>query len=167
MKRAFQYVAALTWVALALGYSPLWAQKPTASKEQQAPKAAPSAKLLAEANQQFGSRNLTDALTNYKKVLEQPDEGSSHARASYGLARIAALSDDPESAEKLFQKTLELSPDDEIKAWTYLYLGRLSFAAGGEREQTEKYFRAVLAIEGAPELVKSAAQTGLTHLLKR
>jgi tetratricopeptide (TPR) repeat protein len=36
MKRAFRNIAALTWAALALGYSPLWAQKPKSQKEQQA-----------------------------------------------------------------------------------------------------------------------------------
>ena len=33
MKRAFRNIAALTWAALALGYSPLWAQKPKSQKE--------------------------------------------------------------------------------------------------------------------------------------
>jgi tetratricopeptide (TPR) repeat protein len=36
MKRAIRSIAALTWIALALGYSPLWAQKPKSPKEQQA-----------------------------------------------------------------------------------------------------------------------------------
>ena len=36
MKRAFRNIAALTWATLALGYSPLWAQKPKSQKEQQA-----------------------------------------------------------------------------------------------------------------------------------
>ncbi len=36
MKRALRNIAALTWAALALGFSPLWAQKPKSQKEQQA-----------------------------------------------------------------------------------------------------------------------------------
>jgi tetratricopeptide (TPR) repeat protein len=36
MKRAFRNIAALTWAALALGLSPLWAQKVKSQKEQQA-----------------------------------------------------------------------------------------------------------------------------------
>jgi tetratricopeptide (TPR) repeat protein len=36
MKRAIRNIAALTWIALALGYSPLWGQKPKSPKEQQA-----------------------------------------------------------------------------------------------------------------------------------
>lgn len=36
MKRAIRNIAALTWAALALGFSPLWAQKVKSPKEQQA-----------------------------------------------------------------------------------------------------------------------------------
>jgi tetratricopeptide (TPR) repeat protein len=36
MKRAFRNIAALTWAAFTLGYSPLWAQKIKSPKEQQA-----------------------------------------------------------------------------------------------------------------------------------
>jgi len=36
MKRALRNIAALTWAAFTLGYSPLWAQKPKSQKEQQA-----------------------------------------------------------------------------------------------------------------------------------
>ena len=101
-----------------------------------------------------------------EKVLQQPAENPVHARAYYGLARIAALDHDPELAEKLFQKTLEMSPDDDTKSWAYLYLGRLSDAAG-EREQAEKHYRAALAVRGAPEQVKIAAQKGLAQPFQR
>jgi tetratricopeptide (TPR) repeat protein len=125
-----------------------------------------SAKALAEAEDLYASRNLAAARESYRKALEQPAENSTHARAYYGLARIAALDHDPELAEKLFQKTLELSPDDETKSWAYLYLGRLSDAAG-EREQAEKQYRAALAIAGAPEQVKAAAEKGLAQPFQR
>ena len=119
-----------------------------------APVLSPSAKTLAEAEDLYASRNLTAAQESYRNVLQQPAENPVHARAYYGLARIAALDHDPELAEKLFQKTLEMSPDDDTKSWAYLYLGRLSDAAG-EREQAEKHYRAALAVRGAPEQVKS------------
>jgi tetratricopeptide (TPR) repeat protein len=44
MKRAFRNIAALTWTALALGFSPLWAQKPKSQKETQAILAVQTAK---------------------------------------------------------------------------------------------------------------------------
>jgi tetratricopeptide (TPR) repeat protein len=123
-------------------------------------------KSLAEAEDLYANRNLAGAREGYRNVLQQPAENSVHARAYYGLARIAALDHDPELAEKLFQKTLEMSPDDETKSWAYLYLGRLSDASG-EREQAEKHYRAALAVRGAPEQVKVAAQKGLAQPFQR
>src|SRR3984885_6444355 len=125
-----------------------------------------SAKNLAEAEDLYTNRNLTAARASYQKALEQPAGNPVHARAYYGLARIAALDHDPELAEKLFQKTLEMSPDDETKAWASLYLGRLSDASG-EREQAEKHYRAALAVHGAPDQVKVAAQKGLGRPFQR
>jgi tetratricopeptide (TPR) repeat protein len=125
-----------------------------------------SAKSLAEGDDQYASRNLIAARANYQKSLEQPGENSVHAKAYYGLARIAALDHDPELAEKLFQKTLDLSPDDETKSWAHLYLGRLSDAAG-ERQEAEKHYRDALAVRGAPEQVKLAAEKGLAQPFQR
>jgi len=48
MKRSIRNIAALTWAALALGYSPLWAQKPKSPKEQQAILAVQMAKAPDE-----------------------------------------------------------------------------------------------------------------------
>ncbi len=131
-----------------------------------APVLSESAKTLAQAEDLYTSRNLPAAQEDYRKVLEQPADNPTHARAYYGLARIAALDHDPELAEKLFQKTLELSPDDETKSWAHLYLGRLSDAAG-EREQAEKEYRAALAVQGAPEQVRTAAEKGLAQPFQR
>jgi tetratricopeptide (TPR) repeat protein len=125
-----------------------------------------SAKTLAEAEDQYTNKNLIAARASYQKALTEPGESSVHARAYYGLGRIAALDHDPELAEKLFQKTLDLSPDEETKSWAYLYLGRLSDAAG-ERQQAETNYRAALAVPGAPEQVKAAAQKGLAQPYQR
>ncbi len=124
------------------------------------------AKVLAEAEDFYAKRDLPRARETYRKVLELAAEKPEHARAYYGLARVAALDHDPELAEKLFEKTLELSPDDDTKSWAYLYLGRLSDAAG-EREQAEKHYRAALAVHGAPEQVKAAAEKGLAQPFHR
>jgi tetratricopeptide (TPR) repeat protein len=130
------------------------------------PALSAAAQSLAEAEDLYTKRNLTAARAGYQKVLEQSAEKPLHARAYYGLARIAALDRDPELAEKLFEKTLELSPDDETRSWAYLYLGRLSDAAG-ERAQAEKHYRAALAVRGVPEQVKIAAEKGLAQPFQR
>jgi tetratricopeptide (TPR) repeat protein len=121
-----------------------------------------AAKTLQEAEELYAKRDLAAARLSYLRVLEQGNAGEHHAKAYYGLARIAALQKDPELAEKLFQKTLELGPDKDTKSWAYLYLARLADAAG-EREEAEKNYRSALAIEGAPASVRSAAEKGLAQ----
>ena len=119
-----------------------------------------AAKMMADADEFYAKHDLDKARQEYLKIAQQPNESALHAKAYYGLARIAALQRDPELAEKLFQKTLELSPDNETKSWSYLYLGRLADAAG-DREQAENHYRAALAVAGVPESVKTAAEKGL------
>jgi tetratricopeptide (TPR) repeat protein len=121
-----------------------------------------AAKTFQDAEELYTKRELGPARQNYLRVIEQPSATGLHAKAYYGLARIAALQKDPELAEKLFQKTLELSPDKETMSWAYLYLGRLADASG-ERDQAEKNYRSVLAIDGAPASVRSAAEKGLAQ----
>jgi tetratricopeptide (TPR) repeat protein len=125
-----------------------------------------TAKTLADAEDLYAKRELKRARETYLQVLESGGETELHARAYYGLARIAALEKDPELAERLFQKTLELSPDKDTESWAHLYLGRLADAAG-DRGQAEKNYRAVLAIEGAPASVKSAATKELAQPFHR
>jgi tetratricopeptide (TPR) repeat protein len=130
-----------------------------------APVLTGAAKTLEAAEEQYTKRDLERARQSYLNVL-QAGETALHARAYYGLARIAALQKDPELAEKLFQKTLELSPDKDTESWAHLYLGRLADAAG-DRGQAEKNYRAVLAIDGAPASVKNAATKELAQPFHR
>ena len=82
------------------------------------------------------------------------------------MARIAALQKDPEDAERLFQKMLELEPEAQVKAWALVYLGQLELAAG-EREQAVKYFQSALQVEGASEKARQTAQQGIARSSKQ
>ena len=115
---------------------------------------------LQEAEQLYRNHDLGKAKQAFLRVTQETSQSPLHARAYYGLARIAALEKDPELAEKLFQKSLELSPDDETKAWTYLYLGRLADASA-RRDEAMSNYRSVLSIEGAPPSARTAAEQGL------
>ena len=121
-----------------------------------------AAKILQDGDDAYTARDLDRARESYRKVLLEPGQTALHSKAYYGLARIATLQRDPELAEKLFEKTLEMSPDAETKAWSFLYLARLADAAG-DRDQAEKHYRAALAVEGVPATVKSAAEKGLAQ----
>ena len=119
-----------------------------------------AAKTLDEAEQLYTARDIEKAKKQYLAVLEQTDQKSLHATAYYGLARIAALEKDPETADRLFRKSLEQMPEPQVKAWDLVYLGKLSMAAG-ERENAAEFFQNALQVEGASEKARDEAQKGL------
>ncbi len=113
----------------------------------------------------YESRELDKAGETFRQALQQTDKKPIHARAYYGLARIAALQRNPELAEQLFRKTLELSPDPHTHAWSEVYLGRLAQASASPEEAVAHY-KAALAIEGASDRAKQAAEEGLRKTSK-
>lgn len=123
------------------------------------PVATGVAKTLEEAEGAYAGRDVAKAREGFMKVIRETDQKPLQAKAYYGLARIAALERNPEMAERLFQKTLESSPDPQVKAWTHVYLGRLADAAG-EREQAVGHYQDALAVDGASEAARRAAEQG-------
>jgi len=123
-------------------------------------------KMLAQADRLYTDRDLEGARELYLKSLEQTDDQTLHAQAYYGLARIAALERNPEMAERLFEKTLECKPDAAVKGWTLVYLGRLEDAAG-DRASAVKRYQEALAVAGASEAARAAAQQGVEHSFER
>lgn len=111
----------------------------------------------------YEKRDLPAAREAYRKIAMAPAAKPVHARAYYGLARIAALEKNPELSEQLFQRTLELQPEPAVKAWAHVYLGRLSQAAQ-EPAEARKQFEAALAVNGASEAATDAAKKGLASI---
>jgi tetratricopeptide (TPR) repeat protein len=144
------------------------AASPAAVQAAAPPPPAPltgTAKALDDAEQMWearaqGAATVENARKLYLDVLAQPGAPSQHAAAYYGMARIAAIQKDPETAEQLFQKTLELQPEPQVKAWALVYLGRLSLAAE-DSDQAVKYFQEALKVDGASEAARKAATEGL------
>lgn len=120
-----------------------------------------AAKGLEEAEKLYQDRNLPGARDAYVNVLQQTEDKPLHAKAYYGLARIAALSGDPELAEKLFRKVIEIGGEAETRSWSLLYLARLADNKENGRQEAETFYRAALSVEGAPDSVKQAAEKGL------
>jgi tetratricopeptide (TPR) repeat protein len=121
------------------------------------PELSPAAQTLEKAEDLYTKRSLEEAKELYLKTLEQRGSSEEHAQAWYGLARIAVLQNQPETAIKLFDKTLGASPDAQTKAWTYVYLARLSKSAGETGKAADSY-REALAVKGASERAREAAQ---------
>lgn len=127
----------------------------------QEPVVSPTQQAIDAADKLYSSRDLDNAREAYLAITRQTDDKSMHARAYYGLGRVAALKNEPELAEQLFRKTLELTPDPHTHAWTEIYLGRLS-EGFGEKDRAAQHYKAALAVEGAPPGARQAAEQGLT-----
>jgi tetratricopeptide (TPR) repeat protein len=123
-------------------------------------------KTLDDAEKLYLARDLKHAQDTYLRVSKETDKMPLHAKAYYGLARIAVLDHDPETGYRLFQKVLELEPDAETKAWSLLYLARLADSQG-DRQEAEKQYKAALAVEGAPDSVRKAAEKGLNEAFRK
>ncbi len=130
------------------------------------PELTGAAKDLDEAERLYLARDLKRAREAYLKILQGAGERPDHARAYYGLARIAILQKDPALSEKLFQKVLEYQPDPQTKAWSLVYLGRLSDASG-EGEQAKTFFKEALTVRGASEGARKAAEKAIEASIKR
>lgn len=132
------------------------------------PPPEPSAieKSLSDAEALYAARDLDKAREAFSAILTKSDERPVQARAYYGLGRIATLRRDPESAEKLFQKALDLGAPAYEKAWTLVYLGKLSLAARMEPEAAA-HFQAALAVEGASAKAKEAADEALRSISQK
>ncbi len=129
-------------------------------REVAAPEPTGIDKALADAEKAYTDRDLPRANEMFLKIVQQTDQKPVHAKAYYGLARIKVLEKDPETGDRLFRKVLELEPDPETKSWSLLYLGRLADSQKLHEEAVEHY-KAALAVEGAPESVRKAAEQGL------
>jgi len=123
-------------------------------------------KTLEEAEQLYTDRNLERARQLFLKALEETGEKPLRAKAYYGLARIALHEKNPELAEQMFQKTLECGPEPQVRAWTLVYLGRLSDAAG-DRDQATRHYRDALAVEGASPAAREAAEQGVQRIFRK
>ena len=125
-----------------------------------------AAKTLDDAESAYTVRDLARAKEGFLKVMEQTAEQPLHAKAYYGLARVAVLEKDPETGDRLFRKVLESEPDVDTKSWSLLYLARLADSQG-ERGQAVEFYQAALALKDGPETVRQAAQKGVDQAFKK
>ena len=96
-------------------------------------------------------------------------------RALYGLAIAAVFQGQADHAKELFTSLVRPAEggapgnavsDPIILAWSHVYLGRMSDLAGNREEALGEY-RAALAVQGAPEAARLAAQRGVDKPYQR
>lgn len=119
------------------------------------------AKALEDAEELFRTQKLAEAKAAWSTLMAGTAEKPAQARAYYGLARVALSERDPERADMLFRKVLELEPDASTLSWSLVYLGKLADSQG-EAEPAKEFYGQALAVAGLPEQVKREAQQGLT-----
>lgn len=117
-------------------------------------------KTLDQGEELYGQQKLDPAKQQFLNALKETDEKPLHAKAYYGLARIALRQRDPELADQLFRKVLELTPDGVTHTWSLVYLGRLADSQK-DRDQAVTFYRAALAVQGGSEAARKAAQQGV------
>jgi tetratricopeptide (TPR) repeat protein len=148
-----------------------WSEKPAPKVIRAAVDPVPTtalhgpAKTLDEADNLYWQKQYEQARDKYSAVLKETDSTPYHAKAYYGLARIAAVNKEFELSVKLFEKTLELSPETETRSWALVYLGRLSYT-GCDPQTAIEYYKKVLAMTGAPASARKAAEEGMADASK-
>ena len=141
------------------------AKAPAASEMPKPASKTPAGKMLSDAEDLYDNKDYDKAKPLFLRSIELPEVTGEHARAYYGLARIAALQKDPELSERLFKKTLEMSPDPQVKAWSLVYLGKLSDISG-DREQARKNFEEALRVQGISKKAQEEAEKGLKQITR-
>jgi tetratricopeptide (TPR) repeat protein len=141
------------------------------TSEVKAPELTGAAKTLDDAERLFLDRekavgNADKAKELFLKALQETEQKPLHAKAYYGLARIALLERDPETADRFFRKILELEPDPATKAWALVYIGKLADSQGEQGPAQESY-KTALAVQGISDLARQEAQRGLTGAFAR
>jgi tetratricopeptide (TPR) repeat protein len=127
------------------------------------PELTGAAKSAADAEKLYTERKLPEAKEAFRKLLASGAPRVMQAKAYFGLARIAVIEKQPEQAEQMFQRTLEMEPEPYERAWTHVYLGRLARAMQDpDPQEIRKNYEAALAVAGAPEGALKAARQELS-----
>jgi len=120
---------------------------------------------LNEGEDLYRAKKYAEAKPVFLRALQETPERPLHAKAYYGLARIAVMQRDPELAVKLFEKVLDLDPDDTIRSLSHVNLGHL-WAVHNEREKAVEQYQAALAVKGIPPAIQKAAEKALQDISK-
>ena len=122
---------------------------------------------LLHGDRLIASQDGKGAAAIFQEILDHhPDL----PRALYGLAIASVVEGQGQKAENLFEQIVRQAnassnpsslPSPDILAWTHVYLGRISDLRG-DRQDAEHEYRAALAVGGAPEQARVAAQQGLS-----
>lgn len=127
-------------------------------------------RLMDQGDREIALQRPSDAETIFQTVLKQDP---TQPRAIYGLAIASVLEGKAAAAKDLFEQVVSLAtspsngkassqvPDASQLAWSHIYLGRIHDLEGERGPAIEEY-QAALAVDGAPESTRVAAQRGVS-----
>ncbi len=110
------------------------------------------------AEQRLAAGDIASAQKLAQQALDQKqgDEG----RALFLLAQTASLNGDMKDARAYFERTLQVSKDPRLLAWSHIYLGRIADLQA-ERDQAVAHYKAALEAGDTRPATKLAAERGL------
>src|SRR5216684_46658 len=116
---------------------------------------------LTEGERRIAEKNPRAAEASFQKVLTKyPDQ----ARAWFGMGVVASLEQNAARAKQVFGRLTNgehaATQDPMVLAWSHVYLARI-FDAEGNPAVAKTEYESALAVDGAPDRAKQAAQTGL------
>jgi hypothetical protein len=132
-------------------------------------------KWIADGNRQIAQQDAQGAAATFQTAF---DKYPNDPRVLYGLAIASVLSGHALRARDLFEELVAARnaapagsggatapPDPSILAWSHVYLGRIDDLQD-ERELAVNEYHAALAVPGAPEAARVAAQAGVETAYK-
>jgi tetratricopeptide (TPR) repeat protein len=130
---------------------------------------------VTKGNRQIANKDTEAAAATFQTAFAKyPND----ARVMYGLAIASVLSGEGDRAKDLFEQLVSarnsaapgsggapMSADPSIMAWSHVYLGRIHDLED-ERELAVNEYQEALAVPGAPEAARVAAQSGVETAYK-
>jgi tetratricopeptide (TPR) repeat protein len=124
--------------------------------------------LLAQGDRELARQDPKAAAATFESILAKYP---GLPKAEYGLAIASVMAGNADRAEQLFAQLVsppasataskpEDAADPSILSWSHVYLGRIHDLEG-EREAAVHDYLSALAVEGAPESARVAAQHGV------
>lgn len=118
----------------------------------------PKPSLLDEAEKDLVGGNLAEA--QQLAQLSLGEHKGEDGRAFFILARTATMKGDMAGAQKYFARTVEVSKEPRLLAWSHIYLGRI-FDLQDNRQAALDHYRTALNSGDMDPQVRAAAEKGL------
>lgn len=125
------------------------------------PNDAEAIAALTEGERRIAEKNARAAEASFQRVLAKyPDQ----PRAWYGLGLVALLDHDAVRAKEVFGRLTTgehaAISDPMVLTWSHIYLARI-YDDEGQSELARTQYQEALAVNGAPEQARQAAQKAL------